>query len=104
MKCKYYIEQGGYCDGMKCAPRVSCGGNELKCECKNNTEFNYYDLVSEIVFQIKITDKDKAVEKVYCKSREDVNLYINTVLSKRDLTRIQNIQIAPIKNLYYKKR
>ncbi len=119
MRCKYYdvktingdgcTSKCGRCLGMKDAPIVSCNGDELECEIVKiktayNSNSNYYNLVSEIVFQVKITERTNTVEKVYCKSREDVNSFINTILSKRDLTKIQNIQITPIKNLYYRKR
>ena len=118
-KCRYYTEQltkgegdlislNGRCYGMKYAPSVSCGGDETKCEmCKRRDEMQYdlnYDLVSENVFQIKITERDNTVEKVYCKSCEDANAFINSVMAKRDLTRVKLIQIMPIKNLYYRKR
>ena len=105
-KCKYYIERnGGVCYGMKCAPNVSCDGDKSKCEVENKMQVDVdYELVNEIIFQIKIIGKDGTIEKVYCKTVEDAMSYTREFWNNRNKSRVYSLQITPIKNLYYKKK
>ena len=116
-KCRYYYEElerksrygDGCCYGMKNAPRVSCKGDETKCEmCKRSDEKSmmrtddYMYLRKETVYKVQCTC-EKKVEKVYCKTIQDAVECVNLYLRNRNLDKCTSVTVTPIQNLYYSK-